>query len=43
MEDPRVRKLARFVVRSSLAVCPGDRVMVEVRGREFDVARVFVE
>lgn len=43
MEDPRARKLARFVVTSSLAVRPGDRVMVEMRGREFDVARIFVE
>lgn len=43
MEDPRVRKLARYVVRTALAVKPGDRVMVELRGREFDAARAFVE
>lgn len=43
MEDPRIRKLARYVVTTSLAVQPGDRVMVETRGREVDVARVFVE
>lgn len=43
MEDPRIHKLARYVVTTSLAVQPGDRVMVEMRGREVDVARVFVE
>lgn len=43
MEDPRVRKLARYVVTHALGVQKGDRVMVELRGRELDVARVFVE
>lgn len=43
MEDPRIRKLARYVVTTALAVQPGDRVLVELRGREVDVARVFVE
>lgn len=43
MEDPRIRKLARYVVTSSLGVQPGDRVIIEMRGNEIDVTRVFAE
>lgn len=43
MEDPRIRKLARFLVNRAVYLQKGEKILIELHGREVGLARALTE
>lgn len=43
MEDPRIRKFARFLIGYSVNLQRGEKILIEVHGREVPLARALIE
>jgi aminopeptidase len=43
MMDPRIRKLARNLIRYSTNLQPGEKILIEIFGEHYDIAKALVE
>jgi aminopeptidase len=43
MEDPRIRQFARFLINRAVYLQTGEKVLIELHGRETNLARVLIE
>jgi aminopeptidase len=43
MEDPRIRKLARFLISRAVYLQKGEKILIELHGREIGLARALTE
>lgn len=43
MEDPRIRKLARFLIRGAVELKAGEKILIELHGSETGLMKALVQ